>query len=111
MLHKILVPTDGSPESDKALHLAQQIAKAQGAEMMLVRVGERPVWPELAEDGGLPPDVYDQILTQIEEDARADLARLSGQVQAAGIAVSAVLLWGSPAGAILDCVDEEHPDL
>src|SRR5437870_3676480 len=111
MLHRILVPTDGSPESDKAMRLAQKLAKAQGAEIMLVRVGERPVWPELAEDGGLPPDVYDQILTQIEQEAQADLARLSVQVQADGIAVSALLLWGSPTGALLDCVDEEKPDL
>ncbi len=110
-MKRILVPTDGSPESDKALHLAQQIAKAQGAEILLVRVGERPVWPELAEDGGLPPDVYDQILKQIEQDAQADLARLSSQVQAEGISVSGLLLWGSPTGALLDCVDGEHPDL
>src|SRR5438552_4155303 len=103
-MKKLMVPTDGSPESDKALHLAQKIAKAQGAEILLVRVGERPVWPELSEDGGLPPDVYDQILTQIEQDAQADLARLQAQIQADGIAVSAVLLWGSPTGALLDSV-------
>src|SRR5947209_5257102 len=47
MLHRILVPTDGSPESDKALHLAQKLAKAQGAEIMLLRAGERRLWPDL----------------------------------------------------------------
>lgn len=111
MLKRILVPTDGSPESGKALTLALQIAKPQGAEILLVRVGERPVWPELADDGGLPPDVYDQLIQQIEQEARADLTRLSAQVQAEGVPVSALLLWGSPTGALLDCEEQEHPDL
>jgi nucleotide-binding universal stress UspA family protein len=40
MLRQIMVPTDGSPLSARALPLAESIANAQGADIVLVRVIE-----------------------------------------------------------------------
>src|SRR5438046_1807542 len=42
MLQRILAPTDGSAESEKALPLAERIALAQGAEVLLVRRSTEP---------------------------------------------------------------------
>ena len=41
MLRRILAPTDGSPESEKALPLAEQIARAHDAELVLVCLSGR----------------------------------------------------------------------
>lgn len=43
MIERILVPTDGSPESDRALPVAERVAGAQDAEVLLVQVVPYPV--------------------------------------------------------------------
>ena len=57
MIKRILAPTDGSPESDRALSVIENLAAAQDAEVLLVQVVDFPtlvdnddlVWGESAE--------------------------------------------------------------
>ena len=48
-IHKILVPTDFSPHADEAFRVAQTLARAVGAEVILFHVA-RP--PTVATEGG-----------------------------------------------------------
>src|SRR5437588_7219350 len=57
-VQKILLPTDGSSESEKALTIAWRVAQAQSAELILARVVE-PVTESLTAAGGdVSPDAY-----------------------------------------------------
>jgi len=111
MLQRIMVPTDGSAESEKALAIAQEVAKAQGAEVRLVRVAEDLAWVAARGEFSASPEILEELLEKSEADARANLAGLVDRLAANGVRASSLIVRGSPAGALLDCVEEEHPDL
>lgn len=83
MFNKLLVPTDGSALSNKAVHAAVEFAKEKGSEIVAVSVAEPYIYPYLAEGSGMPlySKEYDQ---GIEEAAKqwvgevAELARANG---------------------------------
>jgi nucleotide-binding universal stress UspA family protein len=111
MLEKILVPTDGSPESEKALAIAQRIAQAQGAELLLARAAEPVSGAFAAVDEGASAEMYATVSQQIEEEAQDGLQSLEARLTAEGYRARTVLLRGPAAGALLDCEAKENPDL
>lgn len=111
MLNTILVPTDGSEESAKAIPIAAQIAKAQGAEIVLVRVVEPVLWDYHATETPIPPDVYESLVRANEEQAQSDLARLQATLEAQSVRARRIALRGFPASALLDIEEREHPQL
>lgn len=112
MLQRIVVPIDGSADSEKALAIAEYLAAQQDAEIALVRVVESLPWLAAAE-GELTtiPEVYDKLIEEADRDARGSLARLAEHAQAKNVRVSTTILNGSPAAALLDWIDEQRPDL
>jgi nucleotide-binding universal stress UspA family protein len=111
MLQKILVPSDGSSLSECALPLAKAVASAQGAEVVFAQVVELPRWTGAEPDGYVSADVYDEIISALEDEARRNLDSLAALAQQAGIRTSSVLRQGSPSIALLDIETEQHPDL
>jgi nucleotide-binding universal stress UspA family protein len=114
MMRRILVPTDGSDLADRALGPASDIAASQGAEIFLVRVTAPPAW--LFADGGIMhmgPDVYQQIMDDLDEQARLHLAGLAQQLEHHDppVRTSTMLLQGSPYAALLDYEADVNPDL
>lgn len=106
----ILVPTDGSPESEKALPLAEEIARAQRAEILLVTVIDEP--PIVAPGyGATSAEVYEAILRENEAAANAHLAGIAERLAAAGLRVRTAVGRGPPAAALLDWEALENPDL
>jgi nucleotide-binding universal stress UspA family protein len=83
MFKTILVPLDGSAESNAALPAARTIAQALGAPVKLLRV--------------LAPKDRD-----ISSDATHNLQRIADELANSGIRVDAVIRYGDAAGEILN---------
>jgi len=112
MLQRLLVPTDGSPESEKALGVAELVARAQGAEVLLVHVLElsRLAFIGEAEGPGVA-EVYAEATQQLEDEAKAQLAALETRLSGAGVRARGAVLQGPIAGTLLDFEASERPDL
>jgi nucleotide-binding universal stress UspA family protein len=107
---KILLPTDGSPDSEKALTIAWRVAQAQDAELVLARVVE-PVIDSLTAAGGeVDAEAFKRYSKATPADAEADLARLGARV-ASTVRERIVVLTGPVEQALLDCEEAERPDL
>src|SRR5438552_2406910 len=101
---KILVPTDASPESSRALPVAQVLALALEAEGGLVQVVPYPVIVDDFE--GYSAQLWQQIFDASKANAEANLAAVAGQFEAAGLKVSRIEIEGSPAAGLLDVEKE-----
>jgi nucleotide-binding universal stress UspA family protein len=108
MLKRIMLPTDGSPESDRAIPYARIIAREQGAEILLIQVVQLPMMINDEYEGG---EAWQQTLGAFEEIAQSNLDNLSSTLRADGIEVRAEKVLGYPAGALLDFEAEHQPDL
>src|SRR5581483_1996167 len=92
--------TDGSPESEKAFPLAEQIARAQGAELVVVEAIDQPIVSLGRSSNPVP-----------EDEAREYLAALETRLKANGLTVQTRLEHGPTAAALLDCEQAVQPDL
>jgi nucleotide-binding universal stress UspA family protein len=111
MIEKILVPTDGSPDSEKALAIAQRIAQAHGAELLLARAAEPVSSAYSTVHEGVGAELYATASQEIEAEAQRGLQELDARLSAQGSRTRTVLLRGTAAGALLDCEAREAPDL
>jgi len=110
-MQKILVPTDRSADSEKALAVAQQIANAQSAEIVLVRVFEPAAAALPAADGAIDPNLLADLTQSLEDELTTDLQRLEEQVRARTPRVRSLVLTGPVPIVLLDCEAHEKPDL
>lgn len=96
-MRKILVATDGSEPSMRAVRLAAEIAKGTGSQLELLYVAA----PNL-----LPADVYPQAVAQIEKAQQAEtkdvLARSVDVASSMGVTASGKALVGAAAEVITD---------
>ena len=111
MLERILIPTDGSALSELALGVAETLARAQGAELILARVVEPPRWVETDSHDWVMPDLYSQLEEALKSEAQAGLDQLAEQLRRRGLTPRPILLHGFAASELLDCEQRERPDL
>ncbi len=110
---KVLCPVDMTGEGNGAAEEAANLARALGAELLLVHVmGE----PTLAlGEPVLSPGEMTAYLPQLGEDYRHEMARrldlIGEQLRATGLPVSTMLLRGAPHEAIVSTADAEKVDL
>jgi len=108
---KILVPTDFSEYSDKALKQGLDIAKQYNAKLFLLHVIPRDVHRCMG-DACLGDDVIRDIETQITAKAHADLqAQLDKFPQSKEVSVTVDVGRGAPYDAILREAEEKGIDL
>ncbi|MGE0712052.1 MAG: universal stress protein [Planctomycetota bacterium] len=100
-LTRVLVALDGSERAEQVLPRAGELARAHGAELVLLRVGEERPRDALPD---APQPASEAELRRSLEPARARL-------KAAGLQVRARLGWGEPAEGILEAVTQEQADL
>src|SRR5690349_18068337 len=93
MFSRILVPLDGTPQSNAALPAARTIAQATGASVLLLQVLESG---ELAASAN---------------DTADRLARVAGELAASGVRVESAVRSGLAADEIADQVREQAADL
>lgn len=104
--HKIIVATDFSPGSERALATAAGLAASDGAELVVAHVLEVPS----VFGGELPAPV--EVVEELEEDAVRGLDQAVRDASATGAArVSSQLLHGEPEGVLLRLAEPPDVDL
>ncbi len=98
MFTRILVPLDGTPESNAALPVARTVAQVTGATVVLVRI----IDPDPLELRGVQ-----DLLTE----ARGQLSAIASELGSAGLQVEIVASYGSVAEEILQRIHVEAADL
>ena len=93
MFRRILVPLDGTPESNAALPAARTMAHATGASVFLLQVLESPEAEALA------------------KDTAEKLRRVADELAGSGLRVESAVLPGQAANEILQQVHEQGADL
>jgi nucleotide-binding universal stress UspA family protein len=84
-INRILVPLDGSAESNAALPLARTLARALGASVTLLRVNP-------------PPEIGDRATSA---EAVESLRKIAAELASSDIQVNSIVRYGNPAGEIL----------
>jgi nucleotide-binding universal stress UspA family protein len=102
VLHKILVPLDGTHVSETALPTAVDLAKRYAASLVLLRVVATPPGPELGS--------ADLQLASLRQ-AEGYLKQIGGQAAAQGVAAEASVWCGSPARAIVGAAEQHRADM
>lgn len=107
MLKRIMVPTDGSLESERAVPFAETLAKANDAEVLFVQSVDLPLLLSEEYEGGTD---WAQTLDLFTATAQANLDRLTSRFERDEVKTTAIRLVGNPAGALLDLEKEQQPD-
>jgi nucleotide-binding universal stress UspA family protein len=103
----IVVATDGSACSDRAVDFAALLAKATGATLLIVTVGgEQPSedMRKLARAEGDTAEALELLTNQLLQQARERAAR------AGAASVRLHTAWGDPAETIIAAAQREHSD-
>lgn len=100
----ILVALDGSPQSERMLPLAQEIADEFGNPLVLVRVGDPLL---LAEGAGTQDLMPGGSVGWWMEEAEAYLREKQGEMPRAGLRVKTVVALGMPA-AVIQATAQEY---
>lgn len=100
MFKKILVPTDGTDLSAKAIDGAVQLARQLGAQVIGVTVMEPYSYSSLSE---YRPESFDDYEARMEKVAKERLEKLESVAKAANVAVETVVAKSfSPYEAIIE---------
>jgi nucleotide-binding universal stress UspA family protein len=107
MYKKILVPLDGSPLAESVLPHAQALAKAEGAEIVLLSVPPTPSWEYLSRTPGLANKIIEDIEIETEEYLESEVTKLEKE----GAKVTSIMRKGPIPDMILQVADEVHADV
>lgn len=111
MFKKILIPTDGSPLSDKAVDAAIEFAQKMGSELLVLSVAEPYVYMGLMEGAGVfptDPAMYDD---KVKEMAQKHLDKVEATTRNKGISCKTVVSVGlSPYEEIIRVAEEQKCD-
>lgn len=109
MFKRILVPTDGSELSDKAIEGAVALAKSLNATVVGVTVIEPYSYSNLSE---YRPETMDDYESRMAKAAADRLGRVTDRAAAAGVAVQTISLKSfTPFEAIISAAATEKCDL
>jgi nucleotide-binding universal stress UspA family protein len=109
MFKKILLPTDGSELSDKAIAGAMQMATKLGAAVVGITIVEPYSYSSLSE---YRPESFDDYEARIDKAARERLARVEEAGKAVGVAVTtSVIKSFSPYESIIEACNKAGCDV
>jgi len=108
MINKILLPTDGSELSQKAVKGAVELAARLGASIVGVTVVEPYSYSSLSE---YRPETFDDYEARMEKAAMERMSALESEAKAAGVPLTvAVVKSFSPYEAIIDAATKHGCD-
>ncbi|MCD6568273.1 MAG: universal stress protein [Dehalococcoidia bacterium] len=111
MLNTILVPLDGSKESETILPYIEDLARRVEAEVILLQVVEM-AHHVYAARGTVAPLPYDRNeMEALKEHAMEYLEGVSAPLRARGVTVKSVVRVGTDAREVIRAADELHADL
>ncbi|WP_373990418.1 universal stress protein [Duganella sp. BuS-21] len=110
MFKSILFPTDGSDLSDKATAIAVEFARLHQARITAVAVIQPMLLPTLGDGGAvLEAGEYE---TQMQDAARAHIAKVAAAAAAGGIPFTGVIAMSAkPADEIISAAEKYGADL
>ena len=106
---RILHATDFSPASRAALARALELARAQGAELLICHVMS-PFVPMMGE-GYLAPKMYEEIAASVRQAAQRQLDALVARARRSGARVRGLLVEGTPFEQITRVARRQKADL
>jgi nucleotide-binding universal stress UspA family protein len=112
MYQRILIPTDGSKLSAKAVQTAQQLAELTGAQLVFLNVVPR--YPVSYFEGGISVSAGEvgQIEKQWADKAQALVDQLKAKAEARGLKAKAVILRSDlVAETVIACAKKNKCDL
>jgi nucleotide-binding universal stress UspA family protein len=108
VFHRILVPTDFSTPSERAWATAQRLARAVGADLVLLHVFvELPLYSEAPLSGDRVREVYSASRTW----AADQLEKWAATARAEGLPVKTLVRTGIPHDEIVRTASDEGADL
>lgn len=111
MIHKILVPLDGSMLAEKALPYAQSLAEKYEAELILVQAIPPAIVMPIGEFGVLPHDLG-PVRDQEAEQAAEYLDDIAIKITSQGLTCRSIVIKDMEvADAIVDIAKEESVDV
>ena len=118
MYSNIVVPLDGSENSERALSHVAELAKATGGRVHLVQVITQSEEMQLMSgaEGSFAAsaqyqEMADQLVASRIEQAEAYLAEVRGKLEADGTSVASAVMEGQAAEKIVDYAASENADL
>ena len=112
MFKHILVPTDGSGFSNKAVATAARLAQSLGAKLLVLHVRSPIDSPHHVEGGALSKLGGKVVMQEIEDEERTLLNVALGIAAASGMKAETAFVAGySPYDAIIRIAREQHCDL
>lgn len=108
IFHRILVPTDFSRQSERAWATARRLARAVGADVVLLHVFvETPLYSEIPLSGERIREAYAAARTWVGDQ----LEQWAATARAEGLGVKTLLRTGTPQDEIVATVRDEGADL
>jgi len=107
-IHRIIVATDGSTTANRAIDVGASLAKATGADLILLTIGGSVTGAELrtlADTAGDLSDTMQSAADKILKQARRRAQRLGIR------SITLKTGWGDPGEAIIDAVQRSKADL
>lgn len=112
MFKRILVPLDGSELAERALTLARDLAKEQGAELILLRVASGVDISSGQAFGGLvSSEAYNVAITEERKVASEYLVKTASEIENLDLRVRWVVEVGDPASSIVGYGERDQVDL
>jgi nucleotide-binding universal stress UspA family protein len=112
MFKHILIPTDGSKLSEKAIHAGVEMARLHGAKVTGFFAAPAPtplVYGDFMPVGYMPPDQHEAM---IEKASKHHLAVIERAARDAGVEVNSLSVTSDfPADAISEAARQQHCDL
>lgn len=102
---QILIATDGSKATEKAVDFGIEIAKLNGAKVYAVHVID-PIFNDLMEEAWAA-NAYEQF----KKIGREAISYVEEKAKAVGVEVESIVLEGNPAAEIVDFAEEQGVDM
>ncbi|MFC4448195.1 universal stress protein [Halorussus aquaticus] len=106
MYDRILVPTDGSSETERAVEHAAELAAAHGAELHAVYVVNSATFAGLHMETS-----WEGVDDVLREEGQSALERVEEIASSHGVEVTSSILDGSPSRRIVEYAESEDCDL
>jgi nucleotide-binding universal stress UspA family protein len=110
MFKTILVPLDGSKRAEAILPYVEEMARQNQGRLVLLEVIDPWAYDSGVSGEGLP-DLYDELIKHLLQDAEAYLARIQGDLQAQGIETHIRAVAGAAVSQIMATARQEGADL
>lgn len=109
MYRRILLAVDGSPHSERAIAAAADLAGlVAGAALLVVHV-LRPVDPSALNSSN--PLHFKDLVDRQRADGEELVASVRSRLEEQGIAVDSRVMWGNPAGKLVEQAEEWGAEL